>query len=161
MIRALLLLICLLAPSAWAAIEPHEFESEAQTERYQHFTEILRCPKCQNQNLAGSDAAIAADLREELRRLIEEGRTDQEIVDFMVARYGEFVLYQPPLDRRTALLWGAPALFALIGFGVLAVLVRRRRAAEATPADAPLDAAEQARLAALLGDNDDGSGTPR
>lgn len=152
MTRPLLLLAALLLSAlVQAAIEPHTFDSEAQAERYQHFTHVLRCPKCQNQNLAGSDAAIAADLREELRRLVEEGRSDEEIVEFMVDRYGEFVLYQPPLDRRTAVLWAAPVGFALVGFGVLAWLVlRRRRAAPAVEFDAPLDAAEQARLQTLL-----------
>src|SRR5690606_13980475 len=93
----LLILVVLLLTSCgvFAAIEPHQFQTAEQNERYQHSVAELRCPKCQNQNLAGSDAEIAADLRRELRRLIEEGYTDQQIIDFMVARYGEFVLYRP------------------------------------------------------------------
>lgn len=154
-----LLLLC--AGAAHAAIDPYTFEDEVQRERYQRFIAELRCPKCQNQNLSGSDAPIAADLRRELHRLIVEGRSDREIVDFMVGRYGEFVLYRPPLDSRTVVLWAAPAVLLLIGAIAIALIVRRHRtAAVATP----LDAAERKRLQALLREADrapgrDDSGT--
>ena len=133
---------------AHAAIDPYDFKDDAQRERYQQFIENMSCPKCQNQNLAGSDAPIAKDLRHELHRLLIEGKSDGEIVDYMVSRYGEFVLYKPPLDRRTAVLWLAPAVFLAVGVLVLLVVIRRRAAPGAVAAQ--LSAAEQQQLAALL-----------
>lgn len=152
LLPALLLPLLLLtgAPGARAAIDPYEFKDDAERARYQYFIEEMRCPKCQNQNLAGSDAPIAADLRRELRRLLREGRNDREITDYMVARYGEFILYDPPFDRKTALLWLAPGVFLIAGAAVLIAIVRRRRA-DAIPAAAALSAEEQARLEQLLG----------
>jgi cytochrome c-type biogenesis protein CcmH len=146
--RAWLLLVFLFgAALAHAAIDPYEFDSEAQRERYRHFIEEMRCPKCQNQNLAGSDAPIATDLRRELHRLLQEGRSDAEIVDYMVARYGAFILYDPPFDRKTALLWLAPVAFLAVGLGVVLAIVRRRRTADAPVA---LSADERDRVAELL-----------
>jgi len=142
---AMMLLLCALG--ARAAIDPYEFGDAAERQRYQHFIEEMRCPKCQNQNLAGSDAPIAADLRRELRRLLREGRSDREITDYMVARYGEFILYDPPFDRKTALLWLAPAALLLGGVAAVAVIVARRRAPAAPDG---LNAAERARLEQLL-----------
>jgi cytochrome c-type biogenesis protein CcmH len=142
----LLLLVAVLSV-AHAAIDPYEFDSEAQRERYRHFIEEMRCPKCQNQNLAGSDAPIATDLRRELHRLLQEGRSDTEIIDFMVARYGTFILYDPPFDKKTALLWLAPIAFLGIGVLVLLRVVRRRRAPVEPVA---LSVAERERLDQLL-----------
>lgn len=141
-----LLIACCFVAVAHAAIDPYDFDNESQRERYRHFIEEMRCPKCQNQNLAGSDAPIAQDLRRELHRLLMEGRSDGEIVDFMVARYGAYILYDPPFDSKTALLWLAPVGFFIVGAIALAMIVRRRRAAP--PAD--LSAAERARLDELL-----------
>ncbi len=152
--RFLLLLLVLCSTFvARAAIDPYEFDNEAQRDRYRHFIEEMRCPKCQNQNLAGSDAPIANDLRRELHRLLLEGRSDREIIDFMVARYGEFILYDPPFDNKTAWLWLAPIGFLTIGIATLVVIVRRRRtASESTLASLSVD--EQARVTALLHDDD-------
>jgi cytochrome c-type biogenesis protein CcmH len=137
-----------------AAEELYRFENEAVRERYRRFTHELRCPKCQNQNLADSDAPIAADLRNELRRLLNEGRNDDEIVDFMVSRYGDYVLYRPPLERRTWLLWGAPALLLGVGIVVLwRVKSRAARAAHEGTVSRPLDDAERRRLRELIGDD--------
>ncbi|MDX9874009.1 MAG: cytochrome c-type biogenesis protein CcmH [Spongiibacteraceae bacterium] len=153
-------LLGLAASLATAAIDPHQFETVEQQERYQRFTAELRCPKCQNQNLAGSDAEIAADLRRELRRLIDEGYSDQQIIDFMVARYGEFVLYRPPLDRNTVLLWAAPVAFGVVGFAALGTLLIRRRRSAADP-EPPLDAAEAERVRRLLEGGDELSSASR
>jgi cytochrome c-type biogenesis protein CcmH len=144
----LFLLMALCAGAVSAAIDPYQFEREADRLRYQQFIAELRCPKCQNQNLAGSDAPIAQDLRQQLYLLIREGKSDREITDFMVARYGEFVLYRPPLDARTALLWALPALLLLIGIGVIVMIVRRHR--RAAPESRELSNTERARLQALL-----------
>jgi cytochrome c-type biogenesis protein CcmH len=132
-----------------ASIDPYEFDNDAQRDRYRQFIEDMRCPKCQNQNLAGSDAPIAKDLRHELHRLLIDGKSDKEIVDFMVARYGEFVLYKPPFDRKTAILWLAPLGFLAVGACVLVVVIRRRGALNQVEVKA-LSAAEQQQLAALL-----------
>lgn len=144
---ALLSLCCIAL--AHAAIDPYEFDSDAQRDRYHQFIEDMRCPKCQNQNLAGSDAPIAKDLRHELHRLLIEGKSDTEIVDYMVARYGEFVLYKPPFDRKTAILWLAPLGFLAVGALVLVVVIRRRGALNTVETKA-LTVAEQQQLAALL-----------
>ncbi len=141
------LVLALALSVAHAAIDPYEFDSEAQRDRYRHFVDEMRCPKCQNQNLAGSDAPIATDLRRELHRLLLEGRSDKEIVDFMVARYGAYILYDPPFDKKTALLWLAPFVFLGAGMAVLLVVVRRRRV---SPPPAALSVAERTRLDQLL-----------
>lgn len=152
-----LLLACLLGLSligmARAAIDTYQFRDEVERERFRSLTEELRCPKCQNQNIADSNAPIATDLRREIFRMLEEGRSDKEIVDFLVMRYGDFVMYKPPLDSRTWLLWYGP--FALLGLGalVLMVLVLRRRKVEAAPAQVALSTAERERLDALLKHN--------
>ena len=143
----ILLLILLSCVKAYAAIDPYEFDNESQHERYQHFIEDMRCPKCQNQNLAGSDAPIANDLRHELQRLLKEGKSDREITDYMVSRYGEFILYEPPFDKKTAVLWLAPVAFFLIGIGVLINIARRRAA---TTNNFELTAEESAKLQQLL-----------
>ncbi len=104
-------------------------------------TEEFRCPKCLNTNLAGSDAPIAADLRSTVHRLILEGATDQGIRDYLQARYGDFVLYDPPVRRGTLLLWVAPALLLAIGLAMVVVLARRRRGVSE-----PLNDVERARL---------------
>lgn len=138
-----------LLASAHAAIDTYEFASEAERERYRALVEELRCPKCQNQNIADSNAPIAMDLRNEVYQMLEAGKTDAQIIDFLVARYGDFVLYNPPVTSRTLLLWYGPAGLLLIGFGVLGVIVLRRRGQKARP-DNGLSSDEQQRLAALL-----------
>lgn len=142
-----LLLACLVPRYAGAegAIEAFQFADAAQEARYRALTEEFRCPKCLNTNLAGSDAPIAADLRATVHRLILEGASDQAIRDFLQARYGDFVLYDPPLRRGTLLLWMAPALLLAIGVAVVVVLARRRRGAAE-----PLSDVERARLDELL-----------
>lgn len=149
--RCIAVLMLLLAMPSGAVIESYDFTSDAERARYQHFIDELRCPKCQNQNLAGSNSPIAADLRRELHRMIVEGKNDDYIVNFMVARYGEFVLYRPRLDRNTAILWSAPALLGVLGLCVIGVILRnQRRRAAATTAGAPLTDSEQQQLKALL-----------
>lgn len=154
-----LLIACLLGLSlagvARAAIDTYEFRDEVERERFRSLTEELRCPKCQNQNIADSNAPIATDLRREIYRMLDDGRSDKEIVDFLVMRYGDFVMYKPPLDSRTWLLWYGP--FGLLGLGaiVLCVLVLRRRKVEKAPAQVALSKAERERLDALLTENRD------
>ncbi len=135
---------------ARAAIDTYEFKDEAERERFRVLTEELRCPKCQNQNIADSNAPIATDLRREIFRMLEEGKGDDEIVDYLVARYGDFVRYKPPVNGRTLLLWYGPAGLLVGGLLVLGVIVLRRRRVENAPGDALLSSDERARLDALL-----------
>ncbi len=112
-----------------SAIEPFPFESEVQEKRFRALAEELRCTVCQNQSLADSDAPLAQDLRRELFAMLQDGRADMEIREFMVERYGDFVLYRPPLAAHTILLWAGPLVLLLIGLGSTIVIVRRRRKA--------------------------------
>ena len=110
-------------------------------------SEELRCLVCQNESLSGSHAELAQDLRREIRTLIAQGKTDKEILDFMVARYGDFVRYRPPLKPTTWLLWGGPFLLLGSGVVVLIAFLRRRARENALP---PLSEEERRRAAALL-----------
>jgi len=124
------LLILLLSGSVLgSAIEPYDFESELQEKRFQALAEELRCTVCQNQSLADSDAPLARDLRQELFRMLQDGRSDLEIRQFMVDRYGEFVLYRPPVAGHTLLLWGGPLALLLIGLIAAVIVIRKRRQA--------------------------------
>jgi cytochrome c-type biogenesis protein CcmH len=124
-------------------------EDEAVEKRLVAIAEELRCLVCQNESLAGSRADLAEDLRREVRGLIKQGKTDQEVKDFLVSRYGDFVLYQPPVKPTTWLLWGGP--FALLVAGV-AVLIAylRRRGGHLAPTE--LSEEEKKRAEALLKD---------
>ncbi|MEH6616303.1 MAG: cytochrome c-type biogenesis protein [Porticoccus sp.] len=107
-----------------SAVDTYEFDDETTRSRYQLFIEEMRCPKCQNQNLAGSNSPIAADLRRELQRLLNEGQSDSDIIEYMVSRYGDFVLYNPRVQSNTLVLWSVPFVLMLIGFIVLIRLLR-------------------------------------
>lgn len=128
--RSILLLttvVILFTVPAWGAVDVYEFSSDERRERYQKFNEELRCPKCKNQNLAGTNSQIAIDLRRELHRMIEEGQTDEQIIEFMVSRYGDFVLYRPRLQRSTIALWAVPILLVSVGGLAVGLIVWRRR----------------------------------
>jgi cytochrome c-type biogenesis protein CcmH len=150
-----MLLALFMASSAWSAIDAFEFDSEVDRQRYLSFIEEMRCPKCQNQNLSGSDSPIASDLRRELYVLIQDGRSDKEIIDFMVERYGEYILYRPRLNSATVLLWFGPVVLLIIAIVALIMVVLKRRAqdVQAKPVKADLSSAERARLDALLNSN--------
>ncbi|MBU3069979.1 cytochrome c-type biogenesis protein CcmH [Aestuariicella sp. G3-2] len=137
--------------SAWAGIDVYEFDDEVTRQRYLSFVEEMRCPKCQNQNLEGSDSPIAADLRRELYRMLQEGKSDKEIVDFMVNRYGDYVLYRPQLKRNTLLLWSLPAVLLLLGAVMVGLTLRHRRKSKAQGEES-LNPLEQERLNQLLSD---------
>jgi cytochrome c-type biogenesis protein CcmH len=143
-----------LAATAHAAIDTYEFKDEAERERYRTLTEELRCPKCQNQNIAASNAPIAMDLRQEIFRMLEEGQSNDQIVDYLVARYGDFVRYKPPVNTKTLLLWYGPAGLLVLGFGILVAILVRRRRIENAPASNTLSEAERERLAKLLDKKD-------
>lgn len=114
--------------SVHGAVDPFDFESAEQQQRFYHLTNELRCPKCQNQSVADSNAPIAQDLRQEVYRLMtEEQANDQQVIDFMLARYGEFVLYTPRLEAKTILLWFSPLILLLIGGLVLIRILKKNR----------------------------------
>lgn len=116
--------------------------------RLQKLSEELRCLVCQNQTIADSNAELAVDLRREIRGMIKDGKSDKEIVDFMVVRYGDFVLYRPPVKGITLLLWGGPIALLLIGLYALLRYLRQRAGRLAD--EQPLTADEARRAAALL-----------
>ena len=135
-----LLGLCLLlgASSAWSAspVDVYDFPDAAAEARYRVLVAEFRCPKCLNTNLAGSDAPIAQDLRAAVHRLIVlEGRSDDEVRDYLQARYGDFVLYDPPFKKATLALWLGPLVFAGIGLGLLAGRWRHQRKARLSDAD--------------------------
>jgi len=168
--RTLFLALVLLLPGlSHAAIDAYEFSNEQNEKRFQQLTNELRCPKCQNQNIADSDAPLAADLRREVYRMLEQGEPDERIIDFMVTRYGDFVLYRPRVNKVTWLLWYGP--FILLGIGLVAVVLisrNRRQLAERAESQAATDgrtdgytpepglkAEEAERLKALLQQDSD------
>ena len=148
--RLLLLLVLLTATTATPvfAVQPDEILSDPTLEvRARNLSRELRCMVCQNQSIDDSDAPLARDLRLLVRERLQAGDGDRQVLDFLTARYGEFVLLKPRFGLHTALLWLLPAGF--LAFGAIALLVRLRRQREETPSDAKLSAAEQARLAKL------------
>ncbi|MET4000801.1 cytochrome c-type biogenesis protein [Marinobacterium sp. MBR-109] len=137
--RAFFLTLLLMLPGlSQATIDAYEFSDEQHEKRFHELTGELRCPKCQNQNIADSDAPLAADLRREVYRMLEQGEPNESIIDFMVTRYGDFVLYRPRVNEVTWLLWYGP--FILLGVGVLAVVLisrnRRQQAGSTTGKEA-------------------------
>lgn len=137
--------------SAQASIDTYEFSSQAERERYRTLVEELRCPKCQNQNISDSDAPISMDMRDEIFNKLKQGQSDEEIVGYLVERYGDFVRYKPPVNKSTFILWYAPAGLLILGFAMLAVIVLRRRNAHKKQADKQtLSGDEEARLSDIL-----------
>lgn len=147
---AFLVILLTLSGLASAAIDTYEFKDDATRERFQSLAAELRCPKCQNQNIADSNSPIAKDLREELHRMLEDGANDEQIVDFMVTRYGEFVLYRPRMTEQTYLLWYGPAALLLIGVIVILLVSGKRKKAEPGKPKTNLSDTEQQRLDQLL-----------
>lgn len=134
---------------ASSATEAALADDPVAEKRLTKLSEELRCLVCQNQNIADSNAELAQDLRREIRGMIKEGKSDKEIIDFMVARYGDFVLYRPPVQGNTLLLWIGP--ITLLVFGLAALIAYQRRRAERVAAeDKPLSADEASRAEALL-----------
>ena len=157
---AMVLLVAGLSMSAWANIDTYQFDNPRQEAQYRALIEEFRCPKCQNQNLAGSDAPIAQDLKQKTYDMVKDGRSDAEIRQYMNERYGDFIRYKPPVRPSTWILWFFPPV--LLVFVMLAWFIRNRNSSKraaviANPIEdgyAPLSAAEQQRLQDLLNAND-------
>jgi|SRR5580704_4243215 cytochrome c-type biogenesis protein CcmH len=154
LLRLLVLAATLAAAGPCYAVRPDEILPDAGLEaRARALSHELRCMVCQNQSIDDSDAPLAHDLRVLVRDRLKAGDTDQQVLDFLVARYGEFVLLKPRFEWQTMPLWLAPVVVFFIGGLALVVAVRRRRQARGTSIDtpAPLSKSEQARLAELTG----------
>lgn len=127
--RKLVIAVCLVfvcCPDLWAKVEVLQFDDSDQERRYHLLIKELRCLVCQNQNLADSNAELAKDLREKTYQMIKAGSSDGEIIEFMVDRYGEFVLYRPPIKWSTVVLWAGPFVLLLIGLWGLVSVIRHR-----------------------------------
>jgi cytochrome c-type biogenesis protein CcmH len=133
-------------------IENYQFDDPEQRAQFFRLNEELRCPQCQNQSIADSNAPIAEDLRREVHRMIvDEGADDETIIQFMLNRYGDFVLYKPRMDARTAALWFGPSILLLLGLVVLVRLLRQHRPESGKEA---LDDNDKAELDKILGGKD-------
>ena len=143
--RTLFLLLLLFSFCAGAAEGPLGFDEPAKQQRFQGLVDEIRCLVCQNQSLADSNADLARDLRLQIHRMVEEGMSNEEILDFLVTRYGDFVLYRPPLKATTLLLWFGPFLLLLGGLAAVYLIVKSRRAGEVT-----LTPDEQAALSRIM-----------
>ncbi len=152
MLRNTLAAICLAGclNLAWATgLESFDFSGNVEEQRYKDLLAELRCLVCQNQSLVDSDAELAHDLRLEVYELMEHGRDDTQIRDFLVARYGDFVLYEPPIKPSTYLLWAGPFVLLALGIMMLIRTIRQRRQLQ----ESQFSAEEQERLRQLLGTN--------
>ncbi|MGB5451360.1 MAG: cytochrome c-type biogenesis protein [Sedimenticolaceae bacterium] len=125
----------LLTLSVQARVEVLSFDTPEHEERYNKLIAELRCLVCQNQNLADSNAELAVDLRRKTYEMVKQDKSEKEIAGYMVERYGEFVLYRPPLNSNTLLLWGGPFIILLIGVSLLVRTIRRRRAEQGINVD--------------------------
>lgn len=151
LISIVVLLCSLLLPnSTYSQVDTFEFDTEEQQDRFRTLSDELRCPMCQNSSLSGSTGGVAEDLRREVYRMIMEGMSDSEIIQFMFERYGDFILFRPRLTAGTVFLWFGPLLFLFIG-GLFAFGIWRR-ARKITDSDTELDKIQQKRLQQLLGD---------
>jgi len=137
-LRILLLALTLAWSSGAVAIDTERaFDDPVLQARYENITRELRCLVCQNETIADSNATLAGDLRREVREMIADGKTDDQIRDFMIARYGDFVLYRPRLTPMNFLLWAAPVILLLVGAFALVRVVRRRAAEAELEPDGP------------------------
>ena len=144
----LFLTALLFSSVAFSAIDALNFSSPQQESDYHQLTQSLRCPQCQNNNIADSNATIAVDMRGKVFELLQEGKSKNDVVDYMVARYGNFVTYDPPMTASTLVLWIAPLLLVLLG---LVFLLRRKpKAQSAVKSQDVLTDEDNARLVELL-----------
>jgi len=163
---ASLILACLLSVTSYAAIDVYDFDSVQQEAQYRGLIEELRCPKCQNQNLAGSDAPIAQDLKQKTYDMVKDGRSDGEIRAYMQERYGDFISYKPPVRPSTWILWFFPPLLLIVLIGGWFWQSKRRQAAargqnrvKVESTAAALTPAEKAELDRLLSRASDSNST--
>lgn len=143
--RILFCFVALLMSSmAFAVEDNYEFDTAQQAALFDELTKELRCPKCQNQNIADSDAVVAKDLRDKVHQLVNEGQSKDQVIDYMIDRYGYFVHYEPPVTAATIVLWVLPLAIIVLGFGF--VIVRQKKSAR----KATWNDADEQRLAQLI-----------
>ncbi|MEI7070917.1 cytochrome c-type biogenesis protein [Pectobacterium versatile] len=135
----------LLSFSVLASSEVLRFDNDTQEQQFRELTMQLRCPKCQNNSIADSNSMIASDMRQKVYELMQQGQTKEQVVDYMVDRYGYFVTYEPPITPFTVLLWLLPALFLVVGSWVIIRRARRIRSAKE-----PMSEQDKKRLQTLL-----------
>jgi cytochrome c-type biogenesis protein CcmH len=145
------LMIMMLISVANARIEEHQFDNAEQEQRYHFLIDELRCLVCQNQNLADSNAELAQDLRQQVYLMIKNGDTNENIINFMVSRYGDFVLYRPPLKPTTYMLWVGPFIILLIALIVVVQFIRKRQ--QSKPAD--INQSDRDKIKKMLDDDED------
>lgn len=155
MLNRILCLVALLFVSATTVLampsQTQGFDDPVMEKRYQSLIKELRCPKCQNQNLADSNSQIAVDLRNEVYDMLSQGKADMEITSYMVDRYGEFVLYRPKVNQLTYILWFGPAIILFIGVVIVVIAARRKSASKK---ELSLSSEQQQQLDAILKEKD-------
>jgi cytochrome c-type biogenesis protein CcmH len=144
--RLSIILLLALSSITYAGVEYREFANPEQQEAYENLTSELRCLVCQNQTIADSNAELAADLRRQVYEMLQQGKSKQDIAQFMTARYGDFVLYNPPFKLKTGLLWIGPVVFLLIGLIAVFLFTRRKK----TAATVEISAEKQQKIRSLL-----------
>ncbi|GAA0855920.1 cytochrome c-type biogenesis protein [Aliiglaciecola litoralis] len=125
--KSLIFILVLLCSAAFATEEAYHFDDPAKQKLFLELTQELRCPQCQNQNIADSDAMIAVDLRRKVHELLQQGKSREQVMEFMIARYGNFVTYNPPVTAVTVWLWLLPLLF-VIGAATFVLVQRKKQA---------------------------------
>ena len=152
--KLFVLMTLMLSFSVAAVIDVYDFETDEQEALFRTLTAELRCPKCQNNNLADSNASIAKDMRQKTYNMVIEGKEEDEIVTYWIDRFGNFVLYKPPVTLGTAILWVGPGLFVLFGGLIIVRNSRRKVSVEMDDRDEELSSAEKDRLAKILKDSE-------
>ena len=149
--KGLLIVLTLLFSfsASYAAVEIKKFDNEQQEQRYKYIIDELRCLVCQNQNISGSNAGLAKDLRKQVHKMILAGEDDEAIFDFMVTRYGDFVLYRPPFKATTFLLWVGPFIIFVFGLFMLIRFIRQRKKVVVTE----LNSGDKEKLKQLLNED--------
>ena len=142
------LLIVLALPAQAVVRDVYSFDTEEKQQRYQTMIIELRCPKCQNQNIADSNSPISEDMRDEVFQMMTNGASDVEIMDSLVGRFGEFIRYKPLVEKRTLLLWATPAISVFGGFLIVGGIVLRSRRNDQI--DSELSAEERARVEKIM-----------
>ncbi|NOS72986.1 MAG: cytochrome c-type biogenesis protein CcmH [Methyloglobulus sp.] len=145
--------LILLISAQGFAIDDHQLANPEQQKTYEIIISELRCLVCQNQTIADSNAELASDLRRQVFEMLQQGKSKEDIIQFMTDRYGDFVLYNPPLKTKTALLWLGPIAFLITGFIMIFWFIRRKK----TAAIMPIDKDKQEKMRRLLSENNESS----
>ncbi len=154
--KFLTIILTVLSFNVFAAIDIYQFKDAEKQHRFQTLVAELRCPKCQNQNLADSNSEIATDLRMKVYQMLEKDQSDDVIIDYMLERYGEFVLYKPRVSGQTLILWYGPILLLLIGLIIIGLILYNRLKKTSTDKyKINLDQQQQQTLATLLNTNNE------